>query len=97
MRRAGEPEVFLLAMICALDMLTTLFWVVFGHATEANPVLAWTFAFHPTTFVCVKWGSCLPALVLAPYLAQRRRTFTVWFLRAIIGAYLYLYFRHARF
>ncbi len=97
MRRAGETEALILATICTLDMLTTLFWVLFGHAREANPLLAWTFQGHPATFVVIKCASCLPALILAPRLAQSHRSFTVWLLRAIIVAYIVLYFTHAEF
>jgi hypothetical protein len=78
MRRAGEKEAFLLAVICALDMYTTLYWVVMGYASEANQLLAWTFEHHPAMFVAVKGASCIPALILAPRLAQRHPRFTVW-------------------
>jgi hypothetical protein len=91
MRRAGEKECFLLAVICALDMYTTLYWVVMGYAREANPLLAWTFEHHPALFVILKGGSCIPALILAPRLAQRHKNFTVWLLRIVIAAYLYFY------
>jgi hypothetical protein len=96
LRRAGEREAFLLTLICALDMYTTLYWVLTGHATEANPRLAWTFNHHPVWFVVVKCASCLPALFLAPYLAQRRPQFTVWLLRTIIVTYLAYYFVNVR-
>ena len=96
MRRAGEREASLLTLICALDMYTTLYWVLMGHATEANPRLAWTFSHHPIWFVVVKCASCLPALCLAPHLAQRRPQFTVWLLRAIIVIYIAYYFVNVR-
>lgn len=97
LRRAGEREAFILALICMADMFTTLFWVVFGYATEANHLLAWTFSGHPVTFVLIKSLSCIPAIVMAPRLAQRHRTFTVWLLRAIIAAYVLTYLRLAQF
>jgi hypothetical protein len=78
-------------------MITTLWWVVFGHATEANGLLAWTFKFHPAAFVVAKCASWLPALILAPKLARRRKVLTVWLLRAIIVLYVVLYFAFARF
>jgi hypothetical protein len=90
-RRAGEREAFLLTLICAVDMYTTLYWVVMGYATEANGRLAWTFNHHPIWFVVVKCASCLPALLLAPQLAQRRPQFTVWLLRITIFTYLAYY------
>ena len=97
LRRAGEKEAFILAGICMLDMYTTLFWVVFGMATEANPILSWTFKEHPASFVAVKSLTCLPAILLAPRLAQKRKNFTVWLLRGTIVAYLALYFGLAKF
>ena len=96
LRRAGEKEAFILALICALDMLTTLWWVIHGVATEANPLLAWTFQLHPLWFVLVKGISCLPALYLLTALAQSRPTLTVGLLRFCIFAYLALYLIHVR-
>jgi hypothetical protein len=91
LRRTGEREAFLLTVICALDMYTTLYWVLMGYAKEGNARLAWTFNHHPIWFVVVKCASCLPALFLAPHLAQRRPQFTVWLLRATIVAYVLYY------
>jgi hypothetical protein len=96
MRRAAEKEAFLLAVICALDMYTTLYWVVMGYASEANSLLAWTFNHHPALFVVVKGISCIPALVLAPRLAQKHRNFTVWLLRLVIVAYVFFYLSYVR-
>jgi hypothetical protein len=91
MRRAGEREALLLTLVCALDMFTTLYWVVTGHATEANGGLAWTFHYHPIWFVLVKSASCFPALLFATRLARRRPRFTAWLLRAILAAYVTFY------
>jgi len=96
-RRAGEREALLLSLICMADMATTLWWVVTGVAAEANPVLAWTFESHPAVFVLVKGATCVPALILAPRLAQRHRRFTVWLLRGIALLYVALYLGLARF
>lgn len=97
MRRAGEKESVVLGVICAADMLTTLFWVMTGQAQESNPVLGWTFTGHPIVFVIIKCLACMPALVLAPKLAQTQRIFTVWLLRVIILAYAVVYFGFAKF
>lgn len=96
-RRAGEAEALILGLLCTLDMITTLWWVVFGHADEANGLLAWTFRIHPAVFVVAKCASWLPALILAPILARRRRALTVWLLRSIIVLYIAFYFVFARF
>ena len=97
MRRAGEKESVVLGIICAADMLSTLFWVMSGQAQEANPMLGWTFKGHPIVFVVIKCLACIPALVLAPRLAQSQRTFTEWLLRIVIVSYIALYFGFAKF
>jgi len=86
-----EREALLLTLVCALDMFTTLFWVMTGRATEANGGLAWTFHVHPFWFVVVKCASCFPALLLAARLAERRPRFTVWLLRVICFTYVAYY------
>jgi Domain of unknown function (DUF5658) len=95
-RRAAEKEALILGAICMLDMYTTLFWVLRGDATEANPLLSWTFERHSVVFVLIKSASCVPALLLAPKLAQTQPKFTVWLLRGVIVFYLYYYFTHVK-
>jgi Domain of unknown function (DUF5658) len=97
MRRAAEREASVLALICMADMFTTLYWVTMGYATEANHLLAWTFEIHPLTFVVVKSASCIPAVLMAPALAKRKKTFTIWLLRIIIAVYILTYFKLAQF
>jgi len=90
-RRAGEKEALLLTLVCALDMDSTLWWVLTGRAHEANKLLAWTFQINPLIFVFVKCATCLPALLLAPRLAKDHPTLTRFLLRAILVAYLVSY------
>ncbi len=92
MRRAAERETFVLLVISYVDMMTTLFWVLTGRATEANPFLQWTFDHHPVAFVIVKMLATLPAVYFAPKLAQKHPTFTIWLLRAVIAMYVLIYF-----
>jgi len=95
-RRAGEREVLLLTLVCALDMYTTIWWVLTGQAHEGNKLIAWTFSHNPVLFVLIKCGSCLPALLLAPYLAQRHPKLTIWLLRGILVAYIGLYLANVK-
>ena len=95
-RRTAERETLILALINALDMYTTVYWVAMGHAVEANPLLAPTFQTHPLAFVLTKSLFCLPALYLAPRLAQSHPRFTVVLLRAIIAAYVGIYLMAVR-
>lgn len=91
-RRTGEREALFLTLLCALDMYTTLWWVLNGHAVEANPHLEWTFRLNnPVLFVFLKCATCLPALLLAPLLAQRHPLLVTWLLRGVIVAYIGVY------
>ncbi len=95
-RRAGEREALLLTFLCALDMYTTLWWVMTGSAVESNALLAWTFNHHPLYFVALKSAACLPALLLAPRLARNHPRFTVWLLRGILVAYIGYYLMNVK-
>lgn len=95
-RRVGEKEALFLALICAVDMYTTLWWVTHGIALEANPLLAWTFLKHPVLFVVVKSFSCLPPLLFLTAMAQKRPAFTVLMLRVAIVAYIIIYLMNVR-
>ena len=92
LRRAAERETLLLLIISYIDMMTTLYWVSTGRATEANPFLQWTFSHHPVAFVIVKMLATLPAIYFAPKLAQKHPVFTTWLLRSVIAVYLLVYF-----
>ncbi len=92
LRRAAERETFILLVVSYVDMMTTLYWVSTGRATEANPFLQWTFSHHPVAFVIVKMLATLPAIYFAPKLAEKHPVFTVWLLRAVIAVYLFVYF-----
>lgn len=92
LRRAAERETFVLLLVSYIDMMTTLYWVATGRATEANPFLQWTFDHHPVAFVLVKMLATLPAVYFAPKLAQKHPTFTIWLLRVVIVLYALIYF-----
>ncbi len=91
MKRPAAAEVLTLIILCAVDMYSTIYWVKTGQATEANPLLAWTFDLHPLIFVLIKAGTFLPTLLLAAYMARKHpRTVTV-LLRAVILMYIVVY------
>lgn len=48
----------------AADALCTIVWLESGLATEANPLLAWMFAFHPALFFVAKMTLVALGLVL---------------------------------
>ncbi len=95
-RRAAERETFILLLVSYIDMMTTLYWVSNGTAVEANPILQWTFDHHPVAFVLVKMLATMPAVLLAPKLAQKHPTFTIWLLRAVIAVYVMVYFSNVQ-
>jgi len=80
-----------LIILCAVDMYTTIYWVKTGQATEANPLLAWTFHMHPLVFVLVKAGSFLPTMILASYMARKHPRVVTGLLRFVLLAYVAIY------
>jgi hypothetical protein len=90
-RYPGEREALVLALVCAVDMLTTLWWVARGIASEANPLLAWTLDHHPLLFVLLKCATFLPPLLLVPRLGRERPEFTRRALAFACLAYIGIY------
>ena len=91
LKRPAAAEGLFLLILCALDMYSTIYWVATGQATEANPLLAWTFNIHPLLFVLLKAATFLPTLVLAVYIARRHPRTTTALLRFVILAYISIY------
>ncbi|MBC8135547.1 MAG: hypothetical protein H8F28_06655 [Fibrella sp.] len=90
-KRPAAVEVLTLLILCAVDMYSTIYWVKTGQATEANPLLAWTFDVHPLIFVLIKTGTFLPTLILAAYMARKHPRTVTLLLRAVILAYIGIY------
>lgn len=90
-KRPAAAEVLALLILCAVDMYSTIYWVKTGQATEANPLLAWTFDLHPLVFVLIKAGTFLPTLLLAAYMARKHPKTVTLLLRCIILAYVGIY------
>ena len=91
MTRPAAAEVITVLVLCALDMYSTIYWVRIGQATEANPLLAWTFDIHPLVFVLIKAATFLPAVALAAYMARRHPRTVTLLLRGVILAYIGIY------
>jgi hypothetical protein len=47
---------WLLAILNLLDGGLTLFWIGFGYANEANPLMAYLWSNSPELFIFVKFG-----------------------------------------
>ena len=54
-------------VVCSLDMLSTLWWVHQGVATEANPWLAACLRASPLWFCAAKSISYVPVLMICAY------------------------------
>ncbi|MBC8141758.1 MAG: hypothetical protein H7Y38_10005 [Armatimonadetes bacterium] len=90
-KRPAALEVLILLILCAVDMYSTVYWVRTGVATEANPLLAWTFDIHPVVFVLIKAATFLPSLALASFLARKHPAKVTNLLRFVILAYVSIY------
>lgn len=91
LKRPAALEILVLLLLCAVDMYSTVYWVRTGVATEANPLLAWTFDIHPAVFVIVKAATFLPSLALAAFLARRHPAKVTNLLRFVTLAYIAIY------
>ncbi len=84
-------ETWLLALICILDMASTLVLVRMGLAREANPLLAWSLEGSGAAFVLIKTFSFLVPLAIIEGLRERCPKFIPWALRAGAVGYLLVY------
>jgi hypothetical protein len=84
-------ETAAIALICLLDLLTTLYWVSQGQAKEGNPVMAYFLNIGPGAFIIAKIVMFAPALVAAEWYRQYRPVFVTRLLRWVIAGYLFLY------
>lgn len=86
------PESIILAAVCLLDLMTTLFWVAYRDAAEANPLMAFYLERHGVAgFVVAKFLLFLMPLVIAEYGRRHSPRFVRNALRCGIAAYLGLY------
>ena len=86
------PESYVLAAVCLLDLLTTLFWVSYRDAVEGNPLMAF-YLHHGGTpaFIAVKVALCALPLFITEWARRTRPQFVRSMLRFGIVAYLALY------
>ncbi len=84
-------ESVLLFVICTADMLSTLYWVHAGRATEANPWLAHWLRHGDAAFCVTKLLSFVPFLIVAAYYRPRRPRLIAVALRATVVLYVLMY------
>ena len=80
-----------LFIICIADMLSTLYWVHIGVATESNPLMAFWLKMGYGPFCVAKLVSFLPLLFVAAYYRERRPRLVSVSLRGAIIMYLIIY------
>jgi len=81
----------LLLLICVADMLSTLYFVHAGMATESNPLMAYWMKMGDWAFCAAKVASFLPLLFVAAYYRQSRPQLVSFSLRSAIVLYLAIY------
>lgn len=85
--RIGGDSI-VLVLICLADMLSTLFFVLRGAATEQNPIMAACLNTGPWMFVLVKLASFVPFVVAIEIYRKRNAAFAGWACRSAIVLYV---------
>lgn len=86
------PESIAIAVICLLDMGSTVLLFLLGTADEANPLLRPHLHYGVAQFVAVKSLSFLVPIVGLEWLRAIRPDFVTAMLRVAIAGYLLIYF-----
>lgn len=81
-------ESVILVVICLADMLSTLYFVLNGSATEQNPIMAACINHSPMTFVLVKMASFVPFIVAVELYRRKNPSFARTACRAAIALYV---------
>ena len=91
LRRAVSQEAVLIAFLCLLDLITTLYWVSQGQAQEGNPLMAYFLGLGSDAFVFAKVLTFAPALVLAEWYRPRNPRLITRLLRWVAAGYVCIY------
>ncbi len=81
-------ESLVLVFICLLDMLSTLYFVSAGRATEQNPLMAACINHGPALFVLVKMLSFVPFVIAIELYRRKNPSFARSVSRYAIAAYV---------
>lgn len=81
----------LFALICSLDMVSTVYLVRHGMAREGNPMLAYFYRMGEAHFVAAKLMSYVPTLVITAIFRDRYEKLVALCLRSVIAAYIAIY------
>lgn len=84
-------ESVILAEICMLDLIFTVFLIQMGFATESNPILRYYLEIGLGTFIAAKIFLSLGPIAALEVLRRYRPSFVKWMVRAAIVMYVFLY------
>jgi hypothetical protein len=84
-------ETLIVAAICVLDLLSTLFLVQHRDASEGNAVMNFYLQLGIAPFVGVKCLLFVPALLIAEWYRHRNPRLVIRTLRVVIVLYLTVY------
>lgn len=84
-------ESVILAEICMLDLIFTVFLIQMGFATESNPILRFYLEINLGTFILAKIFLSIGPLVALEVLRSHRPYFVKWIIRAAIVMYILTY------
>lgn len=84
-------ESIVIALICSLDLLSTLWLLGIGWATEANPLMARLLDHSVWLFCGVKMGTVFLLIAVAEWYRKYNPAFVRRMMRFSITAYLALY------
>jgi len=88
MKSKVSAESLVLVGICLADMISTLIFVLSGHAVEQNPIMAACLRKSPMVFVLVKLASFVPFVLAVELFRQKNAAFARFACRTAIGAYV---------
>ena len=88
--RIGRGSVAL-AIICVVDLVSTVIAVVYWGIEEANPVMAFFLDRGITAFCAAKLASFVPAILILEWYRKRNPRFVSAVLKGAVAAYATMY------
>lgn len=84
-------ESFAIFAVCALDLLSTVWLLAVGLATEANPLMAWLLNHSLVLFCSVKMATVISLIAVAEWYKRHNPRFVRTSMRMAIVGYLVIY------
>lgn len=91
MKSRVSTDSLILAAICLIDMVSTLFLVLRGWAVEQNPLMAVCLKQGPMVFVLVKLASFIPFIVAVELYRRKDAAFARLACRSAIVLYVLIF------